>query len=68
MRQVQFGWIEKFGRHVLLVGVVAATVIAACPLWGKFGISKTRAVFMMYFPPAFHVPSRELRLKFISSI
>jgi hypothetical protein len=43
-------------------------LLVTVPVPAKFGISKTRAVFVMYFPPAFHVPLRELRLKFVSDI
>ena len=47
-------------------GVLALILLVACQGWGKFGVSKTRAVYVMYFPPAFHVPGREVRLHFIS--
>ena len=51
---------------MVLPAVLALILVAACQGWGKFGISKTRAVYVMYFPPAFHVPGREVRLHFIS--
>lgn len=50
----------------MVLVVLALMLTAACQGWGKFGISKTRAVYVMYFPPAFHVPGREVRLHFVS--
>ena len=49
-----------------LWGALALILLAASAGWGKFGISKTRATYLMYFPPAFHVPGREIRLHFIA--
>ncbi len=51
---------------MMLLIVLALMLIAASSVWGKFGISKTRAVYVMYFPPAFHAPGREFRLRFSS--
>ena len=53
-------------RVTVLLIVLSLMMVGASSVWGKFGISKTRAVFVMYFPPAFHVPNREVRLHFIS--
>jgi hypothetical protein len=39
---------------------------AVSPALGKFGISKTRAIYLMHYPPAFHTPGRELRVRFSS--
>ncbi len=50
----------------LLLGVAGIILFPAAQVWGKFGISKTRAVYVMYFPPAFHAPGREVRLRFTS--
>lgn len=49
-----------------VLGALVFHLGAAGPGWGKFGISKTHAVYRMDFPPAFHVPGRELRLHFVS--
>jgi tetratricopeptide (TPR) repeat protein len=49
------------GRILLLI--LTGVLLVPAPGWCKFGISKTRARFMMHHPPAFHSPGRELRVE-----
>jgi hypothetical protein len=50
----------------ILIGVMVAMLGSFAPALGKFGISKTRAVSLMHYPPAFHTPGREVRVRFSS--
>jgi len=51
----------KLERILLLV--LATILLVPAQGWCKFGISKTRARFVMHHPPAFHSPGRELRVE-----
>ena len=50
----------------VFVFLLSVLVIGAAPGAAKFGITKTRARFMMRHPPAFHTPGREIRMEVTS--
>jgi tetratricopeptide (TPR) repeat protein len=47
----------------IILFLLAAFLLVSAPGWPKFGISKTRARFVMHHPPAFHSSGRELRVE-----
>ena len=53
-------------RKLLFLALTSACLFAAAGLWAKFGITKTRAVYMVPHPPAFYTPGRELSLQVTS--
>ncbi len=53
-------------RKLLLLALTSACLLAGTGLWAKFGITKTRAVYMLPHPPAFYTPGRELSLQVTS--
>lgn len=54
------------GRKLLLLVLVSACWFAGAGLWAKFGISKTRAVYLLPHPPAFYTPGRQISLQVTS--
>jgi hypothetical protein len=53
-------------RKLLLLALTSACLLAGSGLWAKFGITKTRAVYMLPHPPAFYTPGRQLSLQVTS--
>jgi tetratricopeptide (TPR) repeat protein len=53
-------------RKLLFLALTSACLLAGDGSWAKFGITKTRAVYMLPHPPAFYTPGRELSLQVTS--
>ena len=53
-------------RKLLFLALTSACLLAGTELWAKFGINKTRAVYMLPHPPAFYTPGRQLSLQVTS--
>jgi hypothetical protein len=53
-------------RKLLLLALLCTCLVATIEAWPKFGITKTRAVYMLPHPPAFYTPGGQLSLQVTS--